>query len=548
MVSLADLEAKYSVQPLATPSRAGSSLDDLEQKYGVAPSSGVTIAPKGGVAREATPEEANQVDYVAAGFGDVAGKAGENFVSSAKKFGSDMASIVTDPVGTATGIKNVLAGTVEKLIPGQQEDEKYADAVGQFFVDRYGNMESLKKTMAEDPVGFLADVSTVLTGGQLALARAPGLAGKLGRVAGSVANTVDPIAGSLKAAGAVGKGVGKATSSALGVTTGVGGDTIRRAAQTGFEGGDAGRAFRENMRGNVPLESVIDDAKSALSTVRAERGAAYNSGMVDIKADKTVLDFSKVDAALNNTKANFSFKGMEKNPKAMATLRDVAERIDIWKQLDPAEFHTAEGLDALKQQLNAIQESIPYEQRSARTAVGQVRDVISDQIKQQAPTYAKTMKDYQVASDLITEIEKTLSLKPNANVDTQLRKLQSVMRNNVNTNYGRRGDLVKLLEEKGASNILNKLAGQQASAWAPRGLARVAAGLQTVGGIGGAAATLNPATALAVVPGLAAQSPRLVNELAHAGGQVANALSYFPARNALQGGYAVRDQERTRPE
>ncbi|MEM8575521.1 MAG: lytic transglycosylase domain-containing protein [Pseudomonadota bacterium] len=507
------------------------------------PSSGVTIAAKGQAPREATPEEAGQVDYIQAGAGDIASKAAENFVPSAKQFGSDMLSIVTDPVGTAQSIGKVAAGGVSKLIPGDQGYEEYADAVGQFFVDRYGSVEAAKRTMAEDPVGFLADVSTVMTGGQLALARAPGVAGRVGRVAGQAANTIDPIGGSLKAVGAAGNLVGRGAAEVLGVTTGAGGDTIRRAAQTGAEGGEAGRVFRENMRGNVPLESVIDDATSALSAVRAERSAAYKAGMVDVTADSTVLNFGRVQDALNNTKADFSFKGMEKNPKAMSALRDVATKIDAWQKLDPAEFHTAAGFDALKQQLNAIQESIPYEQRSARKAVGQVRDVISDQIKQQAPSYAKTMKDYQVASDLITEIEKTLSLKPNANVDTQLRKLQSVMRNNVSTNYGRRGDLVKLLEEKGATNIMNKLAGQQANAWAPRGLARaVAAGQGALAGYG-AVSAMNPAALAAAVPGLAVQSPRLVSEAAHMGGRVTNALSPVPVRNALQAGFAVRGSD-----
>src|SRR5436190_4642689 len=53
----------------------------------------------------------------------------------------------------------VAAGGVEKLIPGEQEHEPYANAVGQFFADRYGSMEAFKKTLAEDPVGFAADLA-----------------------------------------------------------------------------------------------------------------------------------------------------------------------------------------------------------------------------------------------------------------------------------------------------------------------------------------------------------------------------------------------------
>lgn len=542
MVSLADLEAKYRVQPMAAPARAAASLGDLEQKY--APSSGVTIAPKGGVAREATPQEAGQIDYMQASAGDIAAKAGENLIPSAKQFGSDMLSVVTDPVGTAKNIAKVGVGAVEKLIPGQQAHEPYADAVGQFFADRYGGIENVKRTMAEDPVGFLADVSTVLTGGELALARAPGLVGQVGRAAGTAARAVDPIAGTMKAAGAAAKGAGHVAASIEGTATGTGGATIRQAARTGFEGGPAGQAFRDNMRGNVPMENVITDAKTALNAIKQERSAAYNAGMGDVRASQSVLDINKLDKALANTKTQYTFKGISKDPRASAKLQEVAVLLDDWKKLDPAEFHTAEGFDALKQRVGSILETIPYEQRTARQAIGQVYDAVKGQIEKQAPSYAKTMKDYQVASDLIREIEKTLSLKPNANVDTQLRKLQSVMRNNVNTNYGKRADLVKLLEDHGAQNLMAKLAGQSAASWAPRGLARAVAGLQTVGGVGGAVAALNPMTALSVIPGLAAQSPRLVNELVHAGGRTANALSRVPARNALQAGYAERGTSR----
>jgi len=39
------------------------------------------------------------------------------------------------------------------------------EATKQFFANRYGGEEELKNTIATDPVGFLTDISTVLTGG-----------------------------------------------------------------------------------------------------------------------------------------------------------------------------------------------------------------------------------------------------------------------------------------------------------------------------------------------------------------------------------------------
>jgi hypothetical protein len=140
---------------LDTPTRH---LDALLAKYPAlppAPTSGVTIAPKGGVAREATAGEARAIGP-GASWADVAGQAGENLLPSAQRFGSDLLNVVQHPKETGKAFLKAAAGGVEKLIPGEQEHEPYANAVGQFFADRYGGMEAFKKTLAEDPVGFAA--------------------------------------------------------------------------------------------------------------------------------------------------------------------------------------------------------------------------------------------------------------------------------------------------------------------------------------------------------------------------------------------------------
>ena len=124
------------------------------------PTSGVTIAPKGGIPREATPQQAAQLDYAAASAGDIGAQALTNIPSSAARFGRDILGVVSDPVGTAKTLGKVGIGTAQKLVP-EQEYKGHANAVGQFFADHYGGMENLKRTIAEDPVGFLSDAATV---------------------------------------------------------------------------------------------------------------------------------------------------------------------------------------------------------------------------------------------------------------------------------------------------------------------------------------------------------------------------------------------------
>src|SRR5262249_21696810 len=129
--------------------------------------------------------------------------------------------------------------------------------------------------------------------------------------------------------------------------------------------------------------------------------------------------------------------------------KEMTDAIDAWKVLDPAEYHTAEGIDALKQQLGDIRDST-QPATPARVAADRIYQAVRQTIVDQAPKYAEVMKGYEQASDLIREIETTLSTNPRASVDTTLRKLTSVLRNNVSTNYGRRAELVDFLQRAGA--------------------------------------------------------------------------------------------------
>lgn len=135
---------------------------------------------------------------------DVAISAVEHIPSSAWEAGKNIVQPILHPIDTATSIKNIGQGVLEKTgAMSGDEHVKYADAVGEFIKDRYGGMENFKKTLSEDPVGVLMDASMVLTGGGAIAARAPGIAGKVGEVASTVGRATDPLM-------MAGKGAGKA--------------------------------------------------------------------------------------------------------------------------------------------------------------------------------------------------------------------------------------------------------------------------------------------------------------------------------------------------
>jgi hypothetical protein len=296
--------------------------------------------------------------------------------------------------------------------------------------------------------------------------------------------------------------------------SGAGGESLQQALRAGRVGGDVAETFTKNMRGGADMTEVLDVAKANLATMNQAKQAAYRADMNALKTDKTVLKFDGIDNALRDASGKVMFKGQVKNEGAANYLSKAQAEIDNWKNLDSAEFHTPEGLDALKQKVGDILESIPFEQKTARAAVGDVYNGIKNEIKKQAPKYADTMKAYQEASELTKEIERALSLGNRASADTSMRKLQSLMRNNVNTNYGNRLDLAAQLEAAGGREMMPALAGQQLNSWTPRSIQGLAAsspamiGSYAFGGMPG------------VITNAALTSPRLAGEAAYGIGKL----------------------------
>lgn len=305
--------------------------------------------------------------------------------------------------------------------------------------------------------------------------------------------------------------VGKGVAHVVGDLGRTGGENLKQAASAGLRGGKAAEQFIDNMRGNVPISDALDIAKSNLDAMGAAKSAEYRSGMVNIANDKTVLDFSGIDKAVKNAASDVTYKGQIKNVKAAEVQQKIADEIEAWKALNPVEYHTPEGLDALKQKISGIVDSIPMEEKTAMRVGSKIYNAIKTEIVNQAPEYAKVMKDYSQATETIREIERSLSLGNKSSADTAIRKLQSLTRNNANTNYGSRTALAQQLEQQGGQEIMPSLAGQSLNSWSPRGFG----GLISGGAVAGGLMTSNPLA----IPVVAAGSPRLMGEAAYAIGK-----------------------------
>jgi hypothetical protein len=139
-------------------------------------------------------------------FSDVPGEALANVGTSAANFYKGLITAITNPVQTATGILDVGAGALQNMLPKElvnlvdqidtnpeasKRAVQMANSVGGMFKDRYGSVEALKNTLATDPVGAAADLSTLFTGGASATAR---IAPTASKVMGTAAKYTNPLA------------------------------------------------------------------------------------------------------------------------------------------------------------------------------------------------------------------------------------------------------------------------------------------------------------------------------------------------------------------
>jgi hypothetical protein len=313
-------------------------------------------------------------------------------------------------------------------------------------------------------------------------------------LSGAVSTIAGPVGGSVL------RSAGRGVANVLGATTGAGGESVKQAWKNA-------PGFVENMRGNADSDAVVTSALDGLNNMRQQMYSKYATAKGGWASDTAPLDFTPVAQAFNDAVGKFGFKG-KMQPGAEEVMPRVKGLLDEWQQRaaqDPA-FLTVEGMDALKRHLQDL--TPDFNNRTGRAFVTEVVDKVKSGIVAQRPEYAKAMKDYWESSGQLDEIARSLSLTDKASTDTALRKLQSLMRNNVNTNYGQRLVSAEALEQSGA-NILPQVAGQAMNSWTPRGMQ---------GAVATGSSMANPASAV-VLP---AFSPRFVGETVRGAGLVGN--------------------------
>jgi hypothetical protein len=388
-------------------------------------------------------------------WGGAALEAVTNIPSSAGQFASDIVQPILHPIQTAESIGAIGKGVLQKLgVMSGNDAEKYADAVGKFFVDRYGSAEAIKKTIATDPVGALADISIVLSGGETALARVPGAVGEAARAAGRVGRAIDPIniaAGTTKATvGAVaGNLVTPQTMARADVTRAlqrdattpeaaaaagqalsadrpgatladVGGENVRGLMERVAQTPGAGRTITQpflNSRQEAQAGRIADDLseltgtkKSAFEAVtetmaeREKQGKPlYDQAMnFNARADADIVKAWTEETSTGWGKSLLNSGTLRKNLQSEYGIKDIAQAplmvlIDAWKKVAD----------------DSIGAAIRAGNKNTARTISETRDSVLDIVRAKNPVYEKALSAWAGKSKYLQAIEDGKSILSN---------------------------------------------------------------------------------------------------------------------------------------
>ncbi len=498
--------------------------------YGSAPTGATETARKGlttavslpiNIATGAAKPTAGMVQTIGKYFGG--GQTGDNMVNTINQIESgtqaqsgniggallkggsiagEVAPYVMSPMGAAKSLPETVGGAFSNLASKISYAKEaaamipsYAQRIGQGIVGG-ATLGAASGAMTPEKVGLTPEEFGQAKAKNIGVQSAIGAAGPL------VAETGKLLAAGLRKVG--------------GMTTGAGEEALSEAYKAGVE---KNPTFMANLKGEVPTSDVLNQAKSALQNIRDKKSAAYQEGIKTTQGNQVFLDFKPITQKLDDTVKSLSFEGVggvKESKVGAETLGKVKEMTDIvntWKA--KPELHTAGGLDALKQRLDDVYSDSMTDQ--AKRVLSGLRNQVKQTIVTQDKNYAKTMADYEKSIEIEREIERALSLGQKASVDTALRKLQSLTRNNANTSFSYRKELADLLKREGGQDLMPALSGQALSQFTPRGLVGQLGAL----GAGYGAYQLDPDLAYT----LPLSSPKVMGLGAYGAGRVASKVT-----------------------
>jgi hypothetical protein len=267
--------------------------------------------------------------------------AGSIFDAIASPF-ETMGALADTAIGGAANTVETIAGALGAENAEQIFDlpsEQVASAVGDFFAERYGGVENIKNTIKEDPVGFAADLTAILSivgGGLRAGGRAAqvGAVTRAGQVATKAAQVIDPIATAGRVASTPLKFLAKPIKalnnanikSAFNLTP----SQVQRITRMG-------KSPAQFLAENKVVGNTSDDIIRSLETIHSDSFKQLRTVLDPIKDTFNVTQVEDLDRILAQLVDDFDQPGLRK-------LRESAKTLAGKEELTLSEFTEAISL------------------------------------------------------------------------------------------------------------------------------------------------------------------------------------------------------------
>lgn len=336
-----------------------------------------------------------------------------------------------------------------------------------------------------------------------------GLANRLSNAL-DYAKTGAIVGGGIPVAGWGLKKAGELTADVLGLTSGAGGESIKRAYTAGKQNS---QTFKQAMRGKTDAFKAVEEAGEALKNMEYARGQAFASKLP--KNGEIAISNKGVVQAYDDAVKKISGVTSGVNDVATKQLSDVRKMLQNIDDLGGFTFNRA---NEMKQELDdMIGKMVQAKEKKVVSMLMPIKNAIKDAMVEKVPEYGRALKEFSEATELIESIKSALSSK--SSPTTQLRALQSITRQSVAGAQGGKIQLGKILDEVSGGRLLDTVAGGQVSQWMPRDILRGGAGVMS-------ALKLDPRG----IAGALALSPRAVGESAYLLGRLANQAGKATAR------------------
>lgn len=336
-----------------------------------------------------------------------------------------------------------------------------------------------------------------------------GLANRLSNAL-DYAKTGAVIGGGIPLAVAGVKGISNLGAEVLGLTSGAGGESIKR----GFEAGKRNsQTFKQAMRGKIDAFKAVDEAEQAIKSMELSRGREFAKALP--KNGNMLLSEKSVLTAYDTALGQISGVKAGVDDVASVALGKVRRLLENVNDLGGLTFNNAlevkTAIDDIIAPLNRAGE------KNAVRILKPIQQAVKDTMIDAVPEYGKALRNFAEQSKLIDNIKTALS--SGKSPTTELRALQSITRQSVAGAQGGKIQLGKVLDEVSGGRLLDTIAGGQVSQWMPRDALRGGAGILS-------ALKFDPLG----IAGSLALSPRAVGETAFALGRLANQAGKATAR------------------